>query len=351
MLVLDLAAAVLDADVHAREDPAFVGGEGIAQAAEGDGEVARRIGRGVEMLVNHLVGRREHPAVLPVDAHEILLAFIPQKREPMPRHRENVEVRAVPMRLLVGADRHLRGVRMHGAVRQDEHHVGAACAPLVPGLELEAGEIGNEIGLPHVAAGPHRNELAFAAEIFGRALPFRKIKGVGEHEGFAVEEIEHHGEIVGRGEPRALAAARIEVLIAGVERQSEEALRAPFETVLAPVARLDGRIAVPGEHVHDLLEQVLLRRGFCPRSKIKHEDRHEVAATLEVDDPAIRVEPRPGRGRYGAEIDPEVLGYGNALVRCPAGIGVEQHLRVREVRDGLVHGAPGSMGYRSIRVA
>ena len=192
----------------------------------------------------------------------------------MPRHRENVEVRAVPMRLLVGADRHLRGVRMHGAVRQDEHHVEAACAPLVPGLELEAGEIGNEIGLPHV--GPGRTGMNSPSPPKYFAAPcIRKIKGVGEHEGFAVKEIEHHGEIVGRGEPRALAAARVQVLIAGVERQSEEALRAPFETVLAPVARLDGRIAVPGEHVHDLLEQVLLRRGFCPRSKIEHEDRHE----------------------------------------------------------------------------
>ena len=88
VLVLDLTAAVLDADVHAHEHPALVGGEGIAQAAEGDGEIARRLGRGVEMLVEHLVGRREHPAVLPVDAHEILVALVPQQRVARARSRQ-----------------------------------------------------------------------------------------------------------------------------------------------------------------------------------------------------------------------------------------------------------------------
>src|SRR5689334_17574777 len=38
VLVLDLAPAVLDAHVHAHEHPALVGGERVAQAAEGDGE-------------------------------------------------------------------------------------------------------------------------------------------------------------------------------------------------------------------------------------------------------------------------------------------------------------------------
>ena len=105
----------------------------------------------------------------------------------------------------------------------------------VPGLELEGGEVGDEVGLPHVAAGPHRDELAFAAEIFRRALPLGEFVAVVEYEGFVVEQVEHQREIVGRGEPRALAAARIEVLIAGVERQREQALGPPFEAVLAAV--------------------------------------------------------------------------------------------------------------------
>ena len=67
-------------------------------------------------------------------------------------------------------------------------------------------------------------------------------------------------EIVGRGEPRALAPARIEVLVAGVERQREQALGSPFEAVLAAVRRLDGGAAVACEYVDDLFEQMLLRR-------------------------------------------------------------------------------------------
>src|SRR5262249_46026648 len=78
VLVFDLAAAVLDAHVHPQEDTALVGGEGVAQAAEGDGVVARGSGRGVEVLVEHLVRRREHPAMLPIDAHEVLCAVVPQ---------------------------------------------------------------------------------------------------------------------------------------------------------------------------------------------------------------------------------------------------------------------------------
>ena len=132
VLVFDLAAAVLDAHVHAHEHVALVGGERIAQAAEGDREIARGIGRRVEVLVEHLVGRREHHAVLPVDALEVLLALVPEQRIAVAGDREDVEIGAVAMGLLVGADRHLRGVRVHGAVGQDEHHVRAAGAALGP---------------------------------------------------------------------------------------------------------------------------------------------------------------------------------------------------------------------------
>src|SRR5262249_52544931 len=92
VLVFDLAAAVLDAHVHPQEDTAFVGGEWVAQAAEGDGEVACGIGRRVEVLVEHLVRRREHPAVPPVDAHEVFCALVPQQREAVPGDGEDVEV-------------------------------------------------------------------------------------------------------------------------------------------------------------------------------------------------------------------------------------------------------------------
>ena len=164
VLVFDLATAVLDAHVHPQEHVALVGGERVAQAAEGDGEVARGIGCRIEVLVEHLVRRREHPAMFPIDAHEVLCALVPQQRETVAGDGEDVKVGTVAVRLLVGADRHLRGVRVHGAVGEHEHHVRAAGAALLPGLQFERGEIGNEIRFPHVAAGPHRNEVAFAAE-------------------------------------------------------------------------------------------------------------------------------------------------------------------------------------------
>ena len=121
--------------------------------------------------------------MLPIDALEVLLALVPEQRIAVAGDREDVEVGAVAMGFLVGADRHLRRVRMHGAVGQDEHHVRAAGSALGPVLELEGGEVGDEVRLPHVAAGAHRDELAFAAEIFRRALPLGEFVGVVEDEG------------------------------------------------------------------------------------------------------------------------------------------------------------------------
>src|SRR5205807_3834654 len=108
-----------------------------------------------------------------------------------------------------------------------------------------------------------------------------------EYEGLVVKQVEHHCEIVGGGEARPLAAARIEVLVTGVERQREQAFGAPFEAVLAAVARLDCGVAVTGEHIDDFFEKVLLRRGFSARHEVEHEDRDEIAATLEMDEAAI----------------------------------------------------------------
>ena len=72
---------------------------------------------------------------------------------------------AVAVALLVGADRHLGDVRVHGAVGEHEHDVGAAGAAVAPGLQLDGGQIGDEIRLPHVVAGPHRDEVALAGKI------------------------------------------------------------------------------------------------------------------------------------------------------------------------------------------
>src|SRR5262249_51215708 len=88
VLVLDLVAAFLDVGRHrtllarldAEQRAALRQREWVAQAADAGGEIARRLPARVEVLVELLVARREHRAVLPVDAGEILLAVEPGER-------------------------------------------------------------------------------------------------------------------------------------------------------------------------------------------------------------------------------------------------------------------------------
>src|SRR4051794_21956477 len=236
---------------------------------------------------------------------------------------KDMEICTVAMSFLVGADRHLRSVGMHGAVGEDEHHVGTAGAAFAPGFQLEGREIRNEVGLPHIAAGPYRHEFAFTAEMVGRALPLGKVILVVEDEAFVVEQVELQTEVVHGSQTRMLAAAGVEVLIAGVERQREQALWAPLETVLAAVAGLDRGAAVAGEHVHDLLVEMLLRGSLRAGLEIEHEHRDEVTTPLKVGDAAVNAETRPWTGRNLEKVDPKVLRDRHAFVVGPGDIGVE----------------------------
>src|SRR3954452_22295951 len=136
---------------------------------------------------------------------------------------------------------------MHGSVGEHEHHIRAAGAAFCPGLEFEGREIGDEIRFPHVAARAHRYEFAFAAEMRGRTLALREFVRVVEDEGFVVEQIELETKFVDGGKPRALRTARIEMLVAGIERQREQALRTPLETMLAAVAGFNSGAAITGQ--------------------------------------------------------------------------------------------------------
>src|SRR5581483_12474364 len=89
-----------------------------------------------------------------------------------------------------------------------------------------------------------------------------ELERVVEDERLVVEEVHHDREIVRRREPRALAAARVEVAVAGVQRQREQALRAPFERVLAAVGGLDRRAAVAREDVDHFFIQMALGFGL-----------------------------------------------------------------------------------------
>jgi hypothetical protein len=117
--------------------------------------------------------------------------------------------------------------------------------------------------------------------------------------------------------------------------------------VLTSVARFDGGVAVAGEHVHHLFEQMLLRRRFRARREVEHENRDEVAAPLEVDEPALNAEARPRRGRHRQQVDAEIFGDRHAFLRRPGGVGVEQHFWVLQLGDWLVHGFTSTIGPRS----
>jgi hypothetical protein len=82
---------------------------------------------------------------------------------------------------------------------------------------------------------------------------------------------------------------------------------------------------------------VALRRRLGARGKVKNEYRDKIAAALEMHQGAIDAEARPGRCRDRAKIDAEVFGDGHPLIGRPAGIRIEQHFRMREIDDRLVH--------------
>src|SRR5262249_43534938 len=104
-----------------------------------------------------------------------------------------------------------------------------------------------------------------------------------------------------------------------------------------PVARFNGSVAVTGEDVDHLLEEMFLRRRLRAGSEIEYEDRDEVTAAFEVNEPAVDPEARPRRGRHLEQIDAEIFGDWHAFLRRPGRVGVKQHLGVRDVGDRLVH--------------
>src|SRR5262249_60277348 len=130
ILILDLGAALLDADVGApafRPDPALEH-DRIALGAEADGDIARRPGAGAEVLMEHVIWRRKAHAVAPVDTLEIAVALVPEERVARAGDEEDVQAGPVPVPLLVGADRHFRDMRAHGAFAQQQLDVRGAGA-------------------------------------------------------------------------------------------------------------------------------------------------------------------------------------------------------------------------------
>lgn len=77
--ILDLRAAVANADVDALEQAPFGRGERVPEVAEGDRKISGWMGASVVVLVVHAVGWREDDAVTPVDTLEVLVALVPEQ--------------------------------------------------------------------------------------------------------------------------------------------------------------------------------------------------------------------------------------------------------------------------------
>src|SRR5215469_5530094 len=312
ILVLDLAPPISDADVHAGERSPLVFRERVAEAAEGHREVARRRGADVEMLVEHHVRRRVNAAVPPVDAVKVLVVLVPEQRVTLACDREDVEVSAVAVRLLVGANRHFRDVRVHSALGQHEHDVRPSRAPGFPFLQLEARKVGYKVRLPLMPTRPDRDEFTLSLEEVLMPEPVPKRARVVEHEVEIVERLEHQRHAGDRDQAGGARSRQIEVAVGGVERHGEEALLAPLERAGAP-RRLDCRAARAAEHVDDLLEEVTL--GLRLPTWWKLEDVHveEVATSLDQRVGAGCAQPRPGSDLKREQVEPEVLMYRDAL--------------------------------------
>ena len=190
-------------------------------------------------------------------------------------------------------------------------------------LSSIAGEVGDEVGLPHVVAGAHRDEVALAGEVLALAGAVAELEIGVEDEFLVVERVHHQRQVGGGDEQRALAAAGVEMAVLGVERDGEQAARAPLEAALLAVGELDLRAAGAFEHVVDVLVEVALRRGRAAGRDVEHEHVGEIAAALEVQGRALDAVARPMGGRHREAIDAEVLGHREALALDPVEIGVD----------------------------
>ena len=229
---------------------------------------------------------------------------------------------------LVGADRHFRDMRVHGAVGEHEHDVGAAGAAIAPGLQLDRGQVGNEIGLPHVVARPHGDEIALAGKIRRLAGAIGEIEIGSEHEGFVVKDIHHHRQVRRGDQKRALGAAAVEVPVFGIERNGEQALGAPFEAALGAVGHFDLGRAGAFEHIDDFFVEVPLRRRGAAGRDVEHEHVGEIAAALEMHRRAVDAVARPRRGLDVEQVDAVILDDRNAFALEPIEIRVDAVARL-----------------------
>src|SRR5215813_6586427 len=232
----------------------------------------------------------------------------------------------VAMALLVGADRHLRGVRMERAVGEDDLDVAAAGAARLPFRQRQRAEVGHEVRLPHMLAGPDRQEVAFAGEVALAPDPLRKGARIVEQKPLVAEDIEQERQVVGGNEPHRFGARRVEQAVRRVEGRREQGARSPFEAVRFPLADVDRGAAMAGEHVERLVIEVAQPIGCAAGLDFDHLQADEIATAAQLNErgAAPAAQPGPGLGPDGIEVDGDALDERYGLASRPFAIGVDE---------------------------
>ena len=176
-----------------------------------------------------------------------------------------------------------------------------------------------------------RGHLALAGVITRGRVAFGERIGIVEEELLVVENIHHDPQIVAGCEPCRLLTRGVEDAVFAVQRRREQAARTPLERLLGAVRQFHDHAAAALKHIEDFVEHVLLRRRTAAGRHFQHEDRHPVAAAIEMHEGAAAFVAKPGPGADVAhrQVDAEILMDRNAFFGGPFEIGVEQEFRLR----------------------
>ena len=260
-------------------------------------QVARRRRPGIEVLVEPEVWRHDHRALAPVVALR-LLALGPHQAEALAAQDDDMRPGAMGMGLLVGADRELRNVAVHRAFRHAEARMPAAGAALLRREQGQVDRIGDEV---RVQQQPLL--LALVGEIFRLAVEALFEVVVGVEDKIEIAEGVDDDRRVGHGDvARGVPARAVEMLVPGIERNSEDRPRLPLEAdALSGLVPDRGRAAAV-EHVDHLLVQLPLRREALPGRDLADIAVVRGTRRVVIQENRPASPPRPGLELYRVQV-------------------------------------------------
>ena len=143
----------------------------------------------------------------------------------------------------------------HRTIGHLQHYVLSSTATLLPIFKFEIAGIGDEIRVPH----PTGISFALAAEVFVLAVEtIREITRCVENKVGAVKEVEYDRHAVDGEESSRLVPLAIEVLMPGVERQSEQTPVLPFKGLFRPFVVPNSRCSAAFENKNQVFIKMSL---------------------------------------------------------------------------------------------